>query len=241
MAYRHDGFFHAMDTHRDYEGARTGSGIERSPPWKVWGEGRRPTWRSFWRDRPTFVTGATGLRRRPGLRGALLDAGSVPTSSALVLRRRPVARSSCDRGLIDRVKLVRGDVRDQALIERALGEYEIETVFHLGAQTIVGIAQPQPGLDLSSRTSRAISAAGSLPPARPWSGRGRRRCEVVRQGVRRAATVLALRRGRCRSRAGILYDVSKSCSDLDVHSYAVTPWLAASPSPAAATSTAAAT
>ncbi len=46
--------------------------------------------------------------------------------------------------LIDQVKVVRGDVRDQALIERILGEYEINTVIHLAAQTIVGIANRNP-------------------------------------------------------------------------------------------------
>ena len=40
--------------------------------------------------------------------------------------------------------MVRGDVRDQALLERCLGEYEVETVFHLAAQTIVGIANRNP-------------------------------------------------------------------------------------------------
>ena len=39
---------------------------------------------------------------------------------------------------------MRGDVRDQALLERALGEYEIDTVIHLAAQTIVGIANRNP-------------------------------------------------------------------------------------------------
>jgi len=46
--------------------------------------------------------------------------------------------------LIERVKVVRGDVRDQGCLERALGEYEIDTVFHLAAQTIVSIANRNP-------------------------------------------------------------------------------------------------
>jgi CDP-glucose 4,6-dehydratase len=48
------------------------------------------------------------------------------------------------RGLLERVKVVRGDVCDPAVLERALGEYEIHTVFHLAAQTIVGIANRNP-------------------------------------------------------------------------------------------------
>ncbi len=46
--------------------------------------------------------------------------------------------------LIDKVRIVRGDVCDQTLLERVLGEYEIATVMHLAAQTIVGIANRNP-------------------------------------------------------------------------------------------------
>src|SRR5436190_3755668 len=45
---------------------------------------------------------------------------------------------------MDRVKVVRGDVRDHALLERILGEHEIDTVIHLAAQTIVTIANRNP-------------------------------------------------------------------------------------------------
>jgi len=37
--------------------------------------------------------------------------------------------------LIDRLKVVRGEVEDQELLERILGGYQVDTVFHL-AQTI---------------------------------------------------------------------------------------------------------
>jgi CDP-glucose 4,6-dehydratase len=40
----------------------------------------------------------------------------------------------------DRVQVVRGELEDHATVLRALNEYEIDTVFHLGAQTIVGAA-----------------------------------------------------------------------------------------------------
>jgi CDP-glucose 4,6-dehydratase len=45
---------------------------------------------------------------------------------------------------LDRVKVVRGDICDREIIERTLGEYEVNTVFHLAAQTIVGIANRNP-------------------------------------------------------------------------------------------------
>jgi CDP-glucose 4,6-dehydratase len=47
-------------------------------------------------------------------------------------------------GLIDEVRIVRGDIRDQALLERVMGEYEVHTVIHLAAQTIVPIANRNP-------------------------------------------------------------------------------------------------
>ena len=94
----------------------------------------------FWRDRPVLVTGATGLLGSWLVR-RLLSAGA----DVVCLVRDWVPQSELVRaGLIERVKVVRGDVRDQQLLERALGEYEADTVFHLAAQTIVGIANRNP-------------------------------------------------------------------------------------------------
>ena len=47
-------------------------------------------------------------------------------------------------GKIEQVTTIRGDVTDRDVIERALGEYEVEVVFHLAAQAIVGIANRNP-------------------------------------------------------------------------------------------------
>ena len=95
---------------------------------------------AFWQDRPTFVTGATGLVGGWLVR-RLLEHGA----QVVCLVRDWVPQSELVRArLIDRVQVVRGDVCDQTLLERALGEYEIDTVFHLAAQTIVGIANRNP-------------------------------------------------------------------------------------------------
>src|SRR5438309_6813084 len=94
----------------------------------------------FWLDRPTLVTGATGLVGAWMVR-ALLAAGA----DVVCLVRDWVPQSELiHSGLFNRVKVVRGDVRDQSLLERALGEYEVVTVFHLAAQTIVPIANRNP-------------------------------------------------------------------------------------------------
>lgn len=94
----------------------------------------------FWLDRPTFITGATGLVGGWLVR-RLIDAGADVTC----LVRDWVPQSELARtSSIEQVKIVRGDVRDQSTLERALGEYEINTVIHLAAQTIVTIANRNP-------------------------------------------------------------------------------------------------
>jgi CDP-glucose 4,6-dehydratase len=47
-------------------------------------------------------------------------------------------------GAIDRVQVVRRDIRDRDLLERTIGEYKTSTVIHLAARTIVGIARTIP-------------------------------------------------------------------------------------------------
>ena len=96
--------------------------------------------RSFWLDRPTFVTGGTGLVGS-WLVKRLIDAGA----DVVCLVRDWVPQSEMIRkGWIEHVKVVRGDIRDRDTLERTLGEYEIDSVIHLAAQTIVTIANRNP-------------------------------------------------------------------------------------------------
>ena len=96
--------------------------------------------RSFWLDRPTFVTGATGLVGS-WLVKRLIAAGA----DVICLMRDWVPQSELIRtGALTQVKVVRGDIRDREVLERALSEYEIDTVIHLAAQTIVTIANRNP-------------------------------------------------------------------------------------------------
>ncbi|MCJ7435057.1 MAG: GDP-mannose 4,6-dehydratase, partial [Anaerolineales bacterium] len=96
--------------------------------------------KNFWQDRPTFVTGGTGLV------GSWLIQRLVASGADVVcLVRDWVPQSELIRaGTIEKVKVVRGDIRDREILERALGEYEIDTVIHLAAQTIVTIANRNP-------------------------------------------------------------------------------------------------
>src|SRR3990167_5537898 len=94
----------------------------------------------YWKHKQVFVTGASGLLGS-WLTKNLVDAGAQVT----VLMRDTVPKSNLYlSGYINKVNVVRGALEDFATLERALGEYEIDTVFHLGAQTIVEIANRNP-------------------------------------------------------------------------------------------------
>jgi CDP-glucose 4,6-dehydratase len=94
----------------------------------------------FWQDRPVLVTGATGL-----VGGWLVKRLIAAGADVVCLIRDWVPQCELSRsGDLDRVKVVRGDICDRNLLERALGEHEIDTVIHLAAQTIVGIANRNP-------------------------------------------------------------------------------------------------
>ncbi len=87
-----------------------------------------------------MVTGATGL-----VGGWLVKSLVAAEADVVCLVRDWVPDCELVRsGTLDKVKIVRGNIVDQAMMERALGEYEIDTVIHLAAQTIVGIANRNP-------------------------------------------------------------------------------------------------
>jgi CDP-glucose 4,6-dehydratase len=88
----------------------------------------------YWKDRNILVTGATGLLGS-WLTRALVEDGAAVT----ILQRDTVPQSELARsGTLARVNVVHGDLEDYFTVLRAINEYEVESVFHLGAQTIVG-------------------------------------------------------------------------------------------------------
>jgi CDP-glucose 4,6-dehydratase len=169
--------------------------------------------KSFWLDRPVLVTGATGLV------GSWLVARLVEARADVVcLVRDWVPQSELVRSKqIEQVKVARGDVRDQAVLERILGEYEIATVIHLAAQTIVTIANRNP----VSTFEANIGGTWAL-------------LEACRRSPRVAQIVLASSDKAYGDHTQLPYteetplvgrhpyDVSKSCADLIAQAYAVT-------------------
>jgi CDP-glucose 4,6-dehydratase len=90
--------------------------------------------------RSILVTGADGLL------GAWLVKALLERGGRVVALRRdePVVTALSVMGLSDRVDVVWGDICDEGLIARLLAEYEVESVFHLAAQTLVGTANRSP-------------------------------------------------------------------------------------------------
>jgi CDP-glucose 4,6-dehydratase len=120
-------------------------------------------------------------------------------------------------GQMTQVKVVRGDVRDQVLLERILGEYEVDAVFHLAAQTIVGIASRNP----ISTFETNVQGTWALLEACRRSPRVRR---IVVASSDKAYgqhdTLPYTEETPLRGRHP--YDVSKSCADLIAQSYSAT-------------------
>jgi CDP-glucose 4,6-dehydratase len=165
---------------------------------------------NIWPRRRVLVTGATGLV------GAWLTDWLVNGEADVVaLIRDGVPGSNFYRLKLDqRVVTVRGELEDYPLIARILNEYEIEVVFHLAAQTIVGIANQHP---LSTFSANIQGTWNVLEAAR----HGRHIKAVVQASSDKAYgahTVLPYT-----EEAALIgrhpYDVSKSCADLLAQSY----------------------
>lgn len=171
------------------------------------------TMSSFWRDRRVFVTGASGLVGSATV-AKLLELGS----DIVILQRDRVPQSELVRsGSLDRVNAVEGDLGDQSLLERVLGEYEVKTVLHLAAQAIVPVANRNPVSTFESNirgTWNLLEACRRSPLI----------SEIVVASSDKAygdqpelpyTEDMPLR-------ALHPYDVSKACTDLIAQSYAAT-------------------
>lgn len=167
----------------------------------------------FWLDRPTLVTGATGLVGGWVVR-RLLAAGA----DVVCLVRDWVPQSELFRsGWHTQVRIVRGDVCDQPLLERILGEYEIDTVIHLAAQTLVPVANRNPVATFQTNIGGTWAVLEAC-----------RRSPTVRQVVLASSDKAYGEADRLPYdettplRGRHPYDVSKSCADLIAQSYAAT-------------------
>lgn len=166
---------------------------------------------SFWTNRNVFVTGATGLLGSH-LTEVLVALGARVT--VLVRDWVPDSRT-VSSGILQRCQVVRGALEDHDTLLRALNEYEIDSVFHLGAQTIVGTAAR------SAMSTFESNIRGT------WC-----LLEAVKQCAPRIERVIVASSDKAYGAHDTLpytedaplqgrfpYDVSKSCTDLISFSY----------------------
>ena len=164
-----------------------------------------------WQDKSVFITGASGF-----LGGWLVKRLLELDVDVVCLMRDWIPQSSLFT-VMDKVKIVRGDICDKALLERILGEYEVNTVFHLAAQAIVSVANRNPisTFDSDIRGTWSLLEACRRSPTVKFT--------VVASSDKSYGTQEKLPytedmplRGRHP------YDVSKSCVDLIAQSYIAT-------------------
>lgn len=166
-----------------------------------------------WIDHPVLVTGATGLLGGWLVR-ALRSRGAEV--HCLIRDHGPAARLPV-AGPGPETTTVHGGLNQTMLLERVLGEREIRTVFHLGAQTLVGAAKRNPVSTWDSN----IRGTWSL-------------LEACRRSPAVQAIVVASSDKAYGDAEGAAYtedmdlrpvspyDVSKACADLISRSYAAT-------------------
>lgn len=165
---------------------------------------------TFWRDRSVFVTGCTGLL------GSWLTHELVEQKARVIgLVRDSVPRTNFLRlHLNERITTVRGEIENYFLLERILNEYEIETVFHLAAQSIVTIANRNP----LSTFETNIKGTWSLLEACRRSSTVKRIIVASSDKAYGEQKELPYKEG-APLRGIHPYDVSKSCADLLAMTY----------------------
>jgi CDP-glucose 4,6-dehydratase len=166
-----------------------------------------------WAERTVLVTGAGGFIAS-WICKTLVDAGS----SVIGIVRDSVGEQVLRRrGLLDRIILLRGSITDDALVERALNEYEVDTCLHLAAQTQVGVSNRSP---LSTFESNIKGTWNVLEACRVTSSVAR---VVVASSDKAYGDQPALPyREDTPLHGRYPYDASKVCTDVLAQSYAAT-------------------
>lgn len=161
----------------------------------------------FWSGRPVFVTGCTGFLGSHLVK-KLIDEGAAVTG----LVRDSVPPS----GFYDfkAIHAVHGSLEDYPLLERALNEYEIDTVFHVGAQAIVGTANRNPMSTFEANirgTWHVLEACRRNPQVR--------RIIVASSDKAYGSQKVLPYHENMPLQGRHPYDVSKSCADLIAQAY----------------------
>src|SRR5262249_836707 len=162
-------------------------------------------------DRPTFVTGGTGLLGQ-WLVKRLGEGGARVTC---LVRKRQSKAEFANAVLPSQTQHVEGDIRDQALLERTIGNRNIRTVMHLAAKAIVtdAIADPVPTLSVNIEGTWSLLEACRRTPGVEQillASSDKAYGQAERMPIDEKAPLHGLGP----------YEASKACADLIGHAYA---------------------
>ncbi len=166
---------------------------------------------NFWRGRRVFVTGASGIV------GAWLvkDLLALDASVVALVRDADPQSEFFRSGDYRRTFVVNGRLEDFSTLERAINEHEVDTVFHLAAQPIVGVAQRFP---LHTFEANIRGSYNLLEACRVHGGHVRR--VVIASSDKAYGAQPSLPYTEDMPLQGKFpYEVSKSCTDLITQSY----------------------
>lgn len=171
---------------------------------------------SEWQGRRALVTGAYGFLASHLIEGLLARGAEVVG----LVRDRPAESYLQLTGLDERITRVQGDITDLDLVRRAINEHDVEVVFHLAAQAIVGLANSSPYSTLESNIRGTYTV---LEACRELHGRGRLKAIIVASSDKAYGDQPELPYREEAPLQGLNpYDASKSCTDLLARMFART-------------------
>lgn len=165
-----------------------------------------------WAGRTTVVTGIGGFVGS-GLARGLLARGAHVVG---IVRDSPGMRLLSILGLADRVDVVRGSITEPGVVERTIAEYRADSVFHLAAQSQIGVANANPLSTFETNiagTWHVLEACRRSPSVE--------RVVVASSDKAYGNSVLLPYTEETPLHATFPYDASKACTDILTKSYAV--------------------
>ena len=168
---------------------------------------------NFWKSKNVFITGADGFI------GSWIAKTLLEKGANVFVIIRDIKRV-CGLDLLkikDKVEIIQGDIIDLPCVERIINEKQIDSVFHLAAQALVGVANKSP---ISTFESNIKGTWNVLEVCRLNTNVKR---IVVASSDKAYGIQKDLPYTEESQLLGIYpYDASKACTDILARSYAVT-------------------
>ena len=106
-----------------------------------------------------LITGGTGFLGSYIARRLVNDVDSITIVTLDIKQKTSLKALNID---MNKINLVKGDIRDYEFIKLLFNEYEFDTVFHLGALSEVKKCQPNPKLAFDTNITGTVNVSGNL-------------------------------------------------------------------------------